>query len=259
MGYDNDMQISLSKLVSLLDTTLAVERFKDVSNNGLQLANDGKVTRVVMGVDASLRLLEAAAACGANAVVCHHGISWGDSLKRITGLNHQLVQFAVSHNIAIYGAHLPLDAHPRYGNNAQLCKVLGLQHAHPAFAYHGEVIGFSASYARAIPLETFCARVRRAVTPEFHVLPFGRKTIRSVGLVSGGASDMVDQAAALGLDLFLTGEPSLLGYNLAEQLGQTVVFAGHYATETFGVRALADLVQRRLGVPAEFIDFKIPY
>ncbi|MEI7903065.1 MAG: Nif3-like dinuclear metal center hexameric protein [bacterium] len=253
------MHVPLSTLVSLLDTTLAVDAYRDTSNNGLQIANRGTVTKVVTGVDASLRLLQEAAACGADCVVCHHGLSWGDSLKRITGINHCLVAFAIEHNIAVYAVHLPLDAHARYGNNAQLCKALGLSHLTPAFAYHGETIGFAAAYAKAMPFTAFCDRVRETVNPEIRVLDFGKKSVKTVGVVSGGASDMIDQAAALSLDAYLTGESSLQGYNQAEHLHQNVVFAGHYATETFGVRALARLITQKLSIPCEFIDFNIPY
>ena len=253
------MNIPLEKLVGLLDDTLAVGTFRDASNNGLQIANQGRVSKVVTGVDASLRLLQEAAARGADCVVCHHGLSWGDSLKRITGLNHRLVSFAIGHNIAVYAAHLPLDAHPRLGNNAQLCKALGLARPKPAFTYHGETIGFTAAYPRAIPFTAFCGRVRTAVNPDIRVLSFGASKVKTVGIVSGGASDMIDQAAALGVDAYLTGEPSLQGYNLAEHLGQNVVFAGHYATETFGVQALAGLIARKLRIHAEFVDFKIAY
>ncbi len=253
------MNAPLKTLVALLDETLAIDAFRDTSNNGLQIANNGTVTRVVAGVDASLRLLREAAARGADCVVCHHGLSWGDSLKRITGLNHRLVAFALEHNIAVYAAHLPLDAHPRYGNNAQLCRALGLSGLKPAFAYHGETIGFTAAYAKAIPFSAFCGRVRASVSPDIRVLDFGPEGVKTVGVVSGGASDMIDQAAELGLDAYLTGEPSLQGYNQAEHLNQNVIFAGHYATETFGVRALAALIARKLKLPAELVDFKIPY
>jgi dinuclear metal center YbgI/SA1388 family protein len=253
------MNVPLAKLVSLLDKTLAVDAFRDASNNGLQVANRGTVSKVLTGVDASLRLLQEAAARGAECVVCHHGLSWGDSLKRITGLNHRLVSFAIEHDIAVYAVHLPLDAHPRYGNNAQLCKALGLSRLKPAFAYHGETIGFTASYAKAIPFSAFCDRVRASVNPEARVLDFGQKSVKTVGVVSGGASDMIDQAASLGMDAYLTGEPSLQGYIQAEHLSQNVVFGGHYATETFGVRALAQLIRQKLRLPTEFVDFKIPY
>ncbi|HRR32694.1 MAG TPA: Nif3-like dinuclear metal center hexameric protein [Kiritimatiellia bacterium] len=253
------MKTKLDDLVALLDGTLRCSAFQDVSNNGLQIANSGTVSRVVTGVDASLRLLQEAERRGADCVVCHHGLSWGDSLKRITGLNHRLVAFAIRHNIAVYAAHLPLDAHPRFGNNAQLCKALGLHRLSPAFCYHGETIGFSGEYAKPLTFEAFCERVRKAVTPDPRILNFGNNRVRRVGVVSGGASDMIDQAAALGCDVYLTGEPSLQGYNLAENLAQNVVFAGHYATEILGVRALATLITRRLGIPAACIDFKIGY
>ena len=253
------MNAPLEKLVALLDKTLAISAFGDTSNNGLQIANNGTVSKVVAGVDASLRLLTEAAARGADCVVCHHGLSWGDSLKRITGLNHRLVSFAIGHNIAVYAVHLPLDAHPRYGNNAQLCQALGLGHPKPAFAYHGETIGFTGAYAKAIPFDAFCDRVRACINPDIRVLKFGKKSVKTVGVVSGGASDMIDQAAELGMDAYLTGEPSLQGYNQAEHLNQNVVFAGHYATETFGVRALARLITQKLKLPSEFVDFKIPY
>ena len=253
------MKKSLDSLVAFLDKTLDLAAFRDASNNGLQIANSGTVTKVVTGVDASLRLLKEAAARGADCVVCHHGLSWGDSLKRITGLNHRLVSYAIEHNIAVYAAHLPLDAHPRYGNNARLCKALGLARLTPAFAYHGETIGFTAAYAKALPFDAFCERVRGRVNPDIRILDFGAKTVRTVGVVSGGASDMIDQAAGLGVDVYLTGEPSLQGYNLAEHLSQNVVFAGHYATETFGVQALARLINQRLRIHAEFVDFKIGY
>jgi dinuclear metal center YbgI/SA1388 family protein len=251
--------MKLTAFAERLDRLLAVGKFKDCSNNGLQLANRGEVTRVLAGVDASLRLLREAEARGADCVVCHHGISWGDSLARLTGLNHALVSFALSRNIAIYAAHLPLDAHPKLGNNAQLCRALGLGRARPAFSYHGETIGLVGAYPRALSRDAFHARVRRAVSADLRTLDFGPARVRTVGVVSGGAADMADQAAALGADVFLTGEASLQGYVLAENLGLNVVFAGHYATETFGVRALAELLPRQLGLPAEFADFRIPF
>ncbi len=251
--------IALDRLVGLLDSTLKRESFRDDSHNGLQVANSGRVARVVTGVDASLRLLETAAGLGAQCVVCHHGLSWGDSLARIVGLNHRLVSFALAHDIAVYASHLPLDAHPRYGNNAQLARALGLTRLKSAFPYHGTPIGWVGSLAEPLAFDAFCDRVRRAVTPAIRALDFGRKTVRTVGVVSGGAADMAAAANELGVDVFLTGEPSLQGYILAENLGQPVIYAGHYATETFGVRALAGLITRRLGLPATFADFSLPF
>lgn len=253
------MQVDLKSLVAFLDTTLESERYQDISHNGLQLANSGSVTRVVAGVDASLRLLKAAAAQHADCVICHHGLSWGASLARITGLNHRLVSFALAHNIAIYASHLPLDAHPTLGNNAQICQALNLTNLEPAFEYRGQKIGFMATTRRAESRTAVIKRIREVITPTIRVLEFGKKSIKRVGVVSGGASEMAEQAAEYGADLFITGEPGLLAYNLAEHHNLNVVFAGHYATETFGVRALAALITQEFGLTAKFIDFKIDY
>ncbi|MCL1921102.1 MAG: Nif3-like dinuclear metal center hexameric protein [Kiritimatiellaeota bacterium] len=253
------MSLSAESIARFLDETLRTDAVRDASNNGLQIANDGTVSHVAVGVDASLRFLREAAKQGADFVICHHGISWGDSLKRITGLNYDLVSFAVRHNIALYASHLPLDAHPRYGNNAQLCKALGLTRIKPAFDYHGETIGFAGALPKPVPFESFCATVAEEVSADARSVAFGKAIVRTVGIVSGGAADMVEQAGALGLDVFLTGEPSLQGYNQAENHGMNAVFAGHYATETFGIRALAKLVAQKFRLPATFIDFGIRF
>ena len=253
------MNVETGKISGFLDETLAVARFSDVSNNGLQIENGGTVSKIAFGVDASLRGFRAAVEAGADLLVCHHGLSWGDSLKRITGLNYELVAYAIRHNLAVYAAHLPLDAHPVYGNNAQLCRILGVGRKRPAFDYHGQPIGFIGTLARAMPFDAFCDRVRERVTPDLRVLDFGKETVRSVGIVSGGAAEMVDQAAALGADVYLTGEPGLVGYTAAENLGMNVIFAGHYATETWGVRALEALLRERFRLPTVMLDFKIGF
>lgn len=248
------------ELAGFLDSVLKLENFHDVSNNGLQIENRGEVRKICFGVDASLRGIQAAVDCGADCLVCHHGLSWGDSLKRITGMNYRLVSLAVQHDLAVYAAHLPLDAHPVYGNNAELCRILGVTRKRPAFEYHGQLIGFAGELRRAMEFSAFCDLVRRNITPDIQCLDFGPKKIRRIGVVSGGAGDMVEQAAELGLDAYFTGEPGLLGYTQAENWGVNVVFAGHYATETWGVKALCRLVQKQgFGVETEVLDFGIKY
>ncbi|MDD2600262.1 MAG: Nif3-like dinuclear metal center hexameric protein [Kiritimatiellae bacterium] len=247
------------ELAEFLNKTLEVEKFKDVSNNGLQVANNGTLTRVLCGVDANLKLLREAKERGADCIVCHHGISWGDSLKHITGLNYELVALAIKSNIAIYGVHLPLDAHPVYGNNAQICKALQLVELDPGFDYHGQNIGYTAELTEALTFEQICTEVTDKISNSFSALNFGSASIRKIGVVSGGAADLAGQAQELGVDLFITGEPSLLGYNLAEQLRINVIFAGHYATEIFGVRALSEVISQELGIPAECVDYKTPF
>ena len=249
----------LSEIAGFLDARLRVADFQDVSNNGLQVENGGGVSRVCCGVDASLEFFEAAAAKGADLVVVHHGISWGDSLKRITGVNYRLVRFLLEHGMALYACHLPLDAHPEFGNNARIAAALGLRGVRPFGTYHGQAIGVRGALPRALDFAAFRDKVAKAVSPRLAEMSFGRAKIRTVGIVSGGASEMADQAAEAGLDAYLTGEATLVGYNLARHLGIHVVAAGHYATERFGVTALGELLHGAFGLPFEFIDLGLPY
>ena len=251
--------MKLDEVVSFLDRELDIAAFSDVSNNGLQVANSGTVSRVCCGVDASLDFFEAAAAKGADLVVVHHGMSWGDSLKRVTGLNYRLVSFLVRHDIALYACHLPLDAHPSLGNNARLAALLGLRDIVPFGTYHGQKIGFNGVFPKALPYSAVRDLVASRISPNLAEMKFGPETVRSVGIVSGGASDMVEEAAAEGLDLFLSGEASLVGYNLARHLSMNAIGAGHYATERFGVEAVGGLLAKTFGIPAELIDLGIPY
>ena len=180
LRYDRTMQAS--ELATLLDRTLNVADFQDASHNGLQVACVGKVRRVACGVDASMAFFADAARAGANFLICHHGISWGDSLKRITGLNHQRIEFLLRNDMALYACHLPLDAHPQLGNNAQICKALGLLQLKPFGLYHGQNIGFSGSLPRAMPYAAFRKRVIKAIGPHVRDMAFGAKTVRRVAV-----------------------------------------------------------------------------
>ena len=251
--------MQLNNLVSFLDRELAIDRFTDDSHNGLQVANSGRVTRVCLGVDATLPFFEKAAACGADLVICHHGLSWGDSLKRITGLNRRLLSFLLEHDLALWACHLPLDAHPQLGNNARLAQALGLRARQPAFVYHGQKIGVRGELPRPMTFPAFQKRVRQVVGNEIRCLDFGRAQVRTVGIVSGGAPSQIGEAVEMGLDVYLTGESSLYAYNLAVQEGINAVFAGHYATEKFGVQAVGELIRKRFGLPVAFVDMGIGY
>lgn len=218
--------MKLTQVVDWLDRTLSVHSFSDVSNNGLQIARRGTdVTHVAFGVDASLRTVRQAAAAGAHMLVVHHGISWGGGLKHVTGGTYEIVRTAVEADLALYAAHLPLDAHPKYGNNYELARYLGLKKLTPAFVYHGETIGVTG------------------------VLPNGRK----VGVCSGGAGCFAADAKALGCDLFITGEADWGEVIAAENIDMPMICAGHYQTETFGVKALARALARQLKLKTEFL------
>lgn len=248
-------QVALSRVEAWLNRELAIETFRDISHNGLQVANKGFVSRIMVGVDASRPLLEMAVARGADCVIVHHGLSWGDSLARIVGRNYDLVGYAIEHGIAIFGYHLPLDASLRYGNNAEMARALGVKKVARWFDYHGQTIGVRGELNE--DLDDLCGRLEDLLG-NIEVASFGPKVVRRIGIVSGGAGDGVEQAVQAGIDTFLTGEQSLIGWNLAEHYKVNVIFGGHYATERFGVQALGDALGKQFKLPVELVDFAIP-
>ena len=231
--------MKIAKIVSWLDRTLDVASFDDVSNNGVQIESSGggaaDVSRVAFAVDASSRAVRAAAKAGAQMLVVHHGISWGGGVKRIAGGVYGVVKAAMDADLALYACHLPLDAHPKLGNNAQLARLLGLSKVRPAFSYHGNVIGCVGESPRARKVEIG----GRAV-----VVPRGAV----VGVCSGGAGEFAEEAKRLGCGLFVTGEASWGDVIAAENCAMKMVCCGHYDTEVFGVRAVAGAMKRALKV-----------
>lgn len=250
----------LKTIVEFLDKELRINEFKDSSNNGLQVENSGKIKKVCCGVDASMEFFEAAHAAGADLLVCHHGMSWGDSLARITDLNYSRIKFLMDHDMALYASHLPLDAHPRYGNNAVIAKALGLRKLKPFGKYNGSCIGFEGCLPKPMSYTAFKKKVSSVMGgASLQTMDFGKKKIQSVAIVSGGAAGEAGEAGQKGIDVYISGEPGLVAYSLAQEYGINAVFAGHYATEVFGVRALGELLQKKFAVKAEFLDFKIPF
>lgn len=251
--------MKLERVVAALDRELRIEHFRDSSHNGLQVAGGSRVRKVCCGVDANLEFFEAARRRGADLLICHHGLSWGDSMTRLTGALYKRVAFLVRHNMALYAAHLPLDAHPRLGNNAQLCRALGLRGLRPFGSYHGQVIGWAGRLPRAMPFPDFKKRVAAILRQPLQTMEYGARTVRTVGVVSGAAADLVEDAGREGLDVFLSGEPALQARTPAMEYGVHAVFAGHYATELFGVRAVGEYLARRFKVPCETVDFRVPF
>jgi len=252
--------MTAEELARRLDRELKPEAFRDDSHNGLQVANSGRpVRKVAVGVDASAAFFDAAAEAGADFLICHHGVSWGESLARLTGMTWRRVRLLFERDMALYASHLPLDAHPRLGNNAQIARALGLRRLRPFGLYHGNRIGVMGETATAVSYERFLRQVEHRFGGPVQSMAFGPKRIQRVAVVSGGGADLLAEAAEAGADLFLSGEPRLSAWHTAKELGLHAVFAGHYATETFGVKALAQWVTRQTGLPTLFIPEAIPY
>jgi len=243
----------LPAIVRACDRLLQPARFQDWegAHNGLQVENRGHVSRLAAAVDATLTTVRLAIEARADLLLVHHGLFWSPRLPW-TGRQYELMRLLLDHDVAVYSSHLPLDAHRSLGNNALLSAALGLKGLEPFFQCKGRPIGFAAR--TRLPLAELAQRLRRAVAGPVHVLPGGPSLCRRVGVVSGGGGAELRQAAEEGVDTFITGEGPHGTYGLAEDVGINVLYAGHYATETFGVKALAARLARSFGLPWCFLD-----
>ncbi len=246
-------RVQLAQLAAFCDRLLQTARFQDWDGafNGLQVENSGVVTRIAAAVDGSLATIRLAVAARADLLLVHHGLFWGRS-HPWTGARYQMLCTLVQNNLAVYSSHLPLDAHPSLGNNAQLCAVLGLKRLKPFFFTKGRFIGFKSNTTLA--RDELLRRLARHLGVEPTLLPGGPSLCRRIGVVSGGAGEELLQAAAEGVDTFITGEGRHWTYALAEDSGLNVIYAGHYATETFGIQALAQRLAERFRLPWVFLD-----
>ena len=247
----------ISDILATLDEALAPGEFDDLGPNGLQVPGTAEVGHVVTGVSARRELSERAVALGAELVLVHHGLFWNFQPAGLTPLLAERLRPLFKHDINLAAYHLPLDAHPELGNNAILARELGCVNRRPFGRYKGMSIGCQGELGGIGPDE-LVARVRAATGREPLLLGAGPQHIDSIGIVSGSAADTLHEAAEAGLDAFLTGEPREHITAEAEELGLWFVAAGHYATETFGVRALGDLLAERFGIEHTFVDLPNP-
>lgn len=244
---------SLQEIVTFLDVELRISEIPDYSGavNGLQLENGGTVTKIAAAVDASLPVVEEAVAAGADLLVVHHGMFW-QGVQPLTRAFYRKIKAAMDGGLAIYSAHLPLDVHPELGNNVLMLKALGFSPSGTFFDWKGTQLGLTAELS--LPRTELVERVAAAVGGPVHLSPGGPDTIKKIGLVTGGAGSEVAICTVSGIDTFITGEGPHWSYPLAEELGINLLYAGHYATETFGVKALATRLGEDFSLPWAFID-----
>ncbi|MBA2241465.1 MAG: Nif3-like dinuclear metal center hexameric protein [Chthoniobacterales bacterium] len=244
---------ALAEIVQYANEYLRVDECGDWPNalNGLQVENSGRVDRMGAAVDASSRAVRAAAEQGIDLLLVHHGLFW-PGVQAITGPVRRQLGLLFDCNIALYSAHLPLDVHPIAGNNAQLAAALGLSDLEPFLEAKGQLVGLRASF-QIFPNEL--ARKLEAATG-FDVTLFasGPATTRTIGIITGGAGAEIHAVAREGVDTFITGEAPHWAAIAAEELGVNLLLGGHYATETFGVKALAAQLSQRFDLPWDFID-----
>lgn len=251
------MTVALTHLVAEAQQLLQPERFADYCPNGLQVEGRPDVRLLVTGVTASLALLEAAAEIGADAILVHHGYFWKNEPAPIVGMKRRRLGLLLQQEISLLAYHLPLDAHPELGNNAQLAKVLdihatgGLERAEPSIGNVGELL-------RPSSAAEFAAHVGARLGRPPLLVTGGDHPIRTIAWCSGGAQGYIEQAAARGVDAYLTGEVSEQTVHAARELGIHFIAAGHHATERYGAPAVGEWLAQRLGIEHRFIDIENP-
>ena len=245
--------MELERLVQYVDGYLGVAEHPDYDTalNGLQVEGPPQVSHVCAAVDASEATIEAAADLESDLLLVHHGLFW-DGLRPLTGRRYRRVRRLVEAGVGLYAVHLPLDAHPEVGNCALLARALGLDVESRFGAYRGAPLGWWGTTDTDRP--GLVARVETAVGGPVRLIPGGPERIRRVGVLTGGGGSFVSEAAREGLDAYVTGEGSHHTAIDAMEAGVNLLYAGHYATETFGVKALAAHLAERFGLAWEFLD-----
>ena len=248
--------MTLNQVTNWLTKYLCHEAWsgKDLSLNGLQVAcQKPQISRVAFAVDACLQTFQKAAVDGADLLVVHHGLFWGQPLA-VTAGHYKRMKALLDADLALFASHLPLDAHPICGNNAVIAQVLGLEDLIPFGTYHGVNIGYAGRLETPLTLDRICEILLGGREQALQILPFGKQKVTTVGIVSGGAPSEVREAIEQGLDLYLTGDADHTIYHEALEAGINVISGGHYATETWGVRRLAEVMASETGLSTVFLD-----
>ncbi len=247
-------KITLKTLISYIDSLLKVQNFKDHCPNGLQVEGNSSIKKIITGVSASIELFEHAVDEKADLVIVHHGMFWDSQSPVVRGSMKKRLSILLKNNISLAGYHLPLDAHPLYGNNAQLIKKLKLTKREPFGIYDGQRIGFIGYTKGNENIHSFIKKVEQSIDPDILTLKFGSSKINKVAICSGGAPDLVKEAIKKKADVFLTGEATEWVYHLCKEEKIHYIAAGHHATERFGIEALGNHLQKKFNLKIRFID-----
>jgi dinuclear metal center YbgI/SA1388 family protein len=253
------MPAPLSEILAELDRLLAPERFEDYCVNGLQVPGPELVSTLATGVSANAQLFELAEVERAELLLVHHGLFWGSGVRMLDPMLKRRLQMLFDANMALAAYHLPLDAHPRLGNNALIAQALEASELEPFAHHHGQQVGFIARLpGDGMEAHELFARVRTITAREPLVFESGPPLVRRLAIVSGGGADYTADAAAAGAQALLTGEVSERTMAQAHESGVHVIAAGHHATETFGVRRVGEHLAERFQLRHVFLDVPNP-
>lgn len=244
---------SRDSIVRFLNKELKVRKIPDTSRNGLQVKSRKIINKVGFAVDATLSTFKKAKRLGVDFLIVHHGIKWKGQ-KDFTGIKKERIRFAQKSGINIYVCHLPLDIHNKYGNSIQLAKILDLVDVKKFGRYHGVTVGYRGRFKKALSPNEIARLLNRKIKSKCVVLGYGPTKIKTIGIVSGSGSSVLPEVYKLDLDCLLTGDAPYYVYNDAKDRRQNVILAGHYATETVGVKALMPAIREKFDVKTIFID-----
>jgi dinuclear metal center YbgI/SA1388 family protein len=245
-----------SELVAYLDSLLNIHHFPDYGPQGLQVEGREAVRKLAVGVDSAHATIDGALAAGADLLLVHHGLFWGGP-RPLTGAFGRKVRRLIRADLNLYAAHLALDAHPTLGNNAELCRLLGLTPVGSYHAYQGNDIGILAEPAAPLGFSDLVRAFTAALQAPLHVDASGPAQVRRVAVCSGDAARSLEEAHSRGCDTLVTGETDYTMAHTAGELGMNVLYGGHYATETLGVQAVARHLQEHFDLPWVFVDVPI--
>jgi dinuclear metal center YbgI/SA1388 family protein len=243
---------SLIGIARFLNKELDVRKIQDSSKNGLQVKGRKEVRKIAFGVDACLELFQKASMLNCDLVIVHHGLLWKKQ-KRKAVLKKRL-GFLKKKGISLYGAHLPLDLNRKHGNNIELCRMFDLGKIRKFGKYHGIAIGYSGELNKSMPVKAIVNKLNNDLKTKSVVLDFGKRKIKTIAFVSGGGASAVEEAVNKKMDVFITGELSHGEYHFAKDAEINLIAAGHYHTETLGVKALMPVLKQKFNIETVFID-----
>ena len=248
--------LNLTKIVNFLAEEMRYQDFQDSSVNGLQIEASENINKIAVAVDYADSIVDQAISKSADLLITHHGMLWGD-VGPITGETGHKIRKLINNKLSLIGIHLPLDAHPKFGNNIVIARdILKLSELIPAITYGSNKIGWKGQNSRNLKLDEIKQLLKsiEGALSDPLVLNFGPSTPNKICVVSGAAADALYQFKVEEFDTLITGEPRQFAYHFCKEHKLNAIFAGHYATETFGVIEVAKEIERQFGVPWVFIN-----
>lgn len=247
----------LHSIIGFIEALLEPATYQDGAFNGLVVdGGNHDIRSIAYAVDSGLSIIESAVKNEADLLITHHSLLYGKDYYTVTGAHGKKIATLLRGHCSLYCAHLPLDGNMEVGNGAQLARFLRLSSIEPFCRHQGSTIGAKGQFDKRKDLNEIVETLKGlpGITTEPLVFPFGKAQVKTVGVVTGAGGFAMNEAASLGLDLLISGEPKQHEYHAAKELGINAIFAGHYATEVFGVKSLSELVAKQFGIRCIFID-----